>query len=569
MALEARVKRSRIAELLLASGHITREQLDNALEVQRQEKRMRPLGKVLVDLGYVSMAVVAAALATQMGLRFIDLSEYRINPEAVAAISEPFARRYLSLPIDINRDKNALVVAMSDPTNVLALDDLQIMTGYSIEPVVVAEDELIRLIDKLWKLGDNVSDVLQDAGAIGGPAEMSEIEKVSEVVDDAPIVKLVNLIISQAIRDRSSDVHIEPGEKELRVRYRIDGVLHEVMTVPRRIQSGVISRLKIMGDLDIAERRIPQDGRASMVVDRKAIDLRIASCPTVYGEQIVMRILDKSSVLINIEDLGFDDQLLADFQACYNKPYGLILVTGPTGSGKTTTLYATLNVLNQVDRKIITVEDPVEYRLAGINQTQVNPKAGLTFAAGLRSILRLDPDVIMVGEIRDMETAKIAVESSLTGHLVLSTLHANQAAGAVTRLTEMGIEPFLIGSGVECSLAQRLARRLCPHCKQPYEAPEDLVVRLHAERFFEGKTIFRPAPKGCERCSGTGYRGRLGLYELLKVDEDIERLIIERATTDDMTRLAIEKGMRTLRHDGFDRVAKGITSIEEILRVTI
>ncbi len=567
MALEARVKRSRIAEILLAAGHISKDQLEESLEKQGQEKPPRPLGKVMVDLGFVEEKIVAAALSSQMGLRFVELETYRVNPEAVATISEPFVRRYKALPIDINHDKNALVVAMADPTNVLALDDLQIMTGYSIEQVVVSEEELDRLVDKLWKIGDSMGDVFDDDDE--DEEDSKELGAVTEVVDEAPVVKLVNLIISQAIRDRASDIHVEPAEKELQVRYRIDGVLHDVMTVPRRIQNGVVSRLKIMGEINIAERRIPQDGRTSMVVDGKAIDLRIASCPTVYGEQIVMRILDKSSVLIQIEDLGLDEDVLKMYKASYTRPHGMILVTGPTGSGKTTTLYATLNAVNDSERKILTLEDPVEYRLGGINQTQINAKAGLTFSTGLRSMLRLDPDIIMVGEIRDAETAKIAVESSLTGHMVLSTLHANQAAGAITRLTEMGIEPFLISSGVEASLAQRLARRLCVHCKVESKRDSASIAEIGGEEYLEGVTFYAPSPKGCEKCSGTGYRGRLGLYELMVVDEEIERMVVDRASSEEITRLAITKGMKTLRDDGFAKIAKGLTSVEEVLRVTI
>jgi type IV pilus assembly protein PilB len=376
-------------------------------------------------------------------------------------------------------------------------------------------------------------------------------------------------LITQAVNDRASDIHVEPGERNLKVRYRIDGVLHEVMSPPKSVQAGITSRLKIMADINIAERRIPQDGRIGLKVQNKAIDIRVATLPTVYGEKIVMRLLDKSSVLLQLQDLGFQPQNFQRFQESYKKPYGMILVTGPTGSGKSTTLYATLNILNQPTVNIITVEDPVEYRLAGINQIQTNNKAGLTFSAALRSILRADPDIILIGEIRDRETAQIAVEAALTGHLVLSTLHTNDAPSAVTRLIEMGIEPFLVASSIDCILAQRLARKLCDRCKEPYmpTAEELLTAKFPWVEGEEIPKLFKAV--GCTSCGKTGYKGRMAVHEVLTVTEDVERLAVERASSEEIARMAQSQGMATLRDDGLEKVRQGLTSIEEILRVVV
>jgi type IV pilus assembly protein PilB len=396
----------------------------------------------------------------------------------------------------------------------------------------------------------------------------SDLANVTELVEDAPIVKFVNMLVTQAVGDRASDIHVEPAEHDLRIRFRIDGVLHEVMRSPRSIQAGVISRLKVMADINIAERRIPQDGRLSVAANGRKIDLRVATLPTVWGEKVVMRILDNSTASLELYDLGFSQANYDRYSLSFTKPYGMILVTGPTGSGKSTTLYATLNIVNRPEVNIITVEDPVEYRLAGINQVQANPKAGLTFAAALRSILRSDPDIVLIGEIRDQETAHIAVEAALTGHLVLSTLHTNDAPSAVTRLTEMGIEPFLVGSAVDCVLAQRLARMLCEKCKEAYEPTEEQLTALRFPDWEPGK----PAPMlykavGCANCSKTGYKGRLALHEVMAVTEEIERLTVERASAATIGNVAVDQGMQLLRHDGLRKVAQGITSIEEIFRV--
>jgi type IV pilus assembly protein PilB len=384
-------------------------------------------------------------------------------------------------------------------------------------------------------------------------------------------VKLVNGVLAQAVDEGASDIHFEPQARQMLVRFRHDGVLHETMTIPKHLQAGVVSRVKIMANLDIAERRIPQDGRIGLTVGGRPIDMRVAVLPTVYGEQIVIRLLDRSNAMMRLEDLGFSEAALSRYKRSFLKPYGAILVTGPTGSGKSTTLYATLNILNTEEKKIITVEDPVEYRLAGINQVQINPKAGLMFASGLRSIVRCDPDIIMIGEIRDRETAQIAVESALTGHLVLSTLHTNDAAGALSRLTEMGVEPFLTASAVDCVLAQRLVRKLCDRCKEPYQPTEEMMRRLvfpeDSIEHWEETRLFRAV--GCRHCNNTGYRGRMGVYEVMPVTEAVERLIVERKSADEIWRVAKAEGMTSLREDGLDRVLRGMTSIEEITRVIV
>lgn len=551
--------RERLGQILIESKQITEEQLKEALSVQTKTRKR--LGQILVDKGFCTEAEVTRALAVRMGLTYIDLSEIKIDPTAAMLISERLARRYVILPIGFEEKK--LVVVMADPANIFAIDDLRIMTGYEIKPVVSSESEILKAISDLKRVDETMHEIIDESEA----EEDVDFASIREVVDDAPIVKLVNMVLGQAISDGASDIHFEPQEKELRIRFRVDGVLHEIMASPKRIQAGVISRLKIMSDMNIAERRVPQDGRAGFAFNGKAVDMRVASLPTVYGEKIVIRILDKSSVLMKLTDLGFNPNVLKRYESSFKKPYGAILVTGPTGSGKSTTLYATLNVLNSPEKNIITVEDPVEYRLGGICQVQINPKAGLTFAAGLKSILRCDPDIVMIGEIRDKETAQIAVESALTGHLVLSTLHTNDAPGALLRMTEMGVEPFLIASAVDCVLAQRLARKLCSSCKEEYEPTvESLkVVNFPTINGEYPKKLHRA--KGCKKCGSSGYKGRIGVYEVMMVSETIERMITVRASTEEVAKVAIQEGMVNLRNDGLDKVRQGITSIEEILRV--
>jgi type IV pilus assembly protein PilB len=553
-----------LGHILVDRGLITPEQLLGAEDQQRTTGRS--LGRVLVDQRMVTEKDLVAALATQIGMDFVDLGDTDVDPRAATMISEPIMRRHGVLPIRFEDGK--LVVAMSDPSNVVAIDDVRTITKMDVKAVVATKDDVITAIGKYASMAEDIEAV---AGDLYGGAEddLPDLDDLEAVTEDAPIVKFVNLLITQAVSDGVSDIHIEPGESDLRVRYRIDGVLHEVMKSPRSIQNGVISRLKIMADVDIAERRIPQDGRIGLTVNGKQIDLRVSTLPTVYGEKVVMRILDKTSVMLSLDDLGFLDHNLKRFEEAYRKPYGMILVTGPTGSGKSTTLYATLNVVNQPGVNIVTTEDPVEYRLGGIAQVQVNPKVGLTFASALRSILRQDPDVILVGEMRDRETAHIGIEASLTGHLVLSTLHTNDAPSAVTRLTEMGIEPFLVGSAVDCVLAQRLARRVCPKCVDMVKPEAEMLKAAGFPDDIVEERPDVPVAVGCSSCSNTGYRGRLAIHEVMSVTEEIERLTVARASTEEITRTAVEQGMRQLREDGLAKVLLGRTTIEEVGRVII
>ncbi len=560
MVTAAKRKPKQLGQILLEEGLLTQEQLDRALEQHRNTPKS--LGRVLIDLGFIRERDLVKALAQQVGLDFVDLSEFPIEAAATTLLPEALSRRYRALPI-AERD-GKLYVAMSDPANVYALDDIRTVTGRDVQPVVATASDVEQAIQKYSSIGDEVEALASEAASIAEGEDTSDVEAA---IEDAPIVKLVNAIMTQAVTDRASDVHIEPTERDVRVRFRVDGVLHEVMHSPKNIQNGLLSRLKVMADLNIAERRVPQDGRISMNVANRALDLRVATLPTVFGEKIVIRILDKSQALLKLSDLGFHPGPFARYEVAYRKPYGAILVTGPTGSGKSTTLYATLNILNQIDRNIITVEDPVEYRLHGVNQIQVNIKAGLTFASALRSILRADPDIVLIGEIRDRETAMISIEAALTGHLVLSTLHTNDAPSAMTRLTEMEVETFLVASAVDCVIAQRLARKLCERCREPFvpERQQLLEAGVSESRLDGVEELFRAT--GCSSCSNTGYRGRMGLYEVMPVTEEIERLTVERASSDAIRAVAVEQGMMTLRDDGVDKALRGLTSLEEIARV--
>jgi type IV pilus assembly protein PilB len=560
-----------LPDVLLQDGLVTSAQLDEAWA--EHERSGAPLGHALVRLGHLTESELVRALASQIGLDFVDLSEHQVDAAAVTLLDPAVCRRHCVLPVAV-ADRR-LVLAMADPGNVFALDDVRHATGREVQPVVATRDDLLSAIERHCR---------EDAGSVdlagaGDEDDGDDLGTLKDVVDDSPIVKYVNMVVTQAVQDRASDIHVEPGEHHLRIRYRIDGVLHEVMESPRAIASGVVSRLKIMSDIDIAERRRPQDGRLSLTLGGRTVDLRVATLPTVWGEKVVLRILDNSATRLGLGDLGFTPANEDRFRDSYTKPYGMILVTGPTGSGKSTTLYATLNAVSKPDINVITVEDPVEYRLPGINQVQINAKAGLTFAAALRSILRSDPDVVLLGEIRDHETAQISIEAALTGHLVLSTLHTNDAPSAVTRLTEMDVEPFLVGSALDCVVAQRLARRLCPRCKEPTETTDQEVELLATAGVLlddrdpagggtDGPTtprLYRPV--GCPACSRTGYKGRLAVQEIMVVTEDIERLCVARASTAEIAEAARADGMRTLRQDGLGKVAAGHTTVEEILRV--
>ena len=551
-----------LGHILVEDGHISPAQLTLALDEQRLHGRS--LGRVLIEMEMISEDRLVAALATQAGLEFVDLTDFAVDGDAVRLVPEQVSRRHFALPIAHVDGK--LVVAMADPANVFAIDDIRSTTRLEVKPVVATKSDVLAAIDRFHR-GD--AEMNELASGFQDTDQGDALSTITEVVEDAPIVKFVNILITQAVQDRASDIHIEPAEKDLRVRFRIDGVLHEVMRSPRTITAGVTSRLKIMADINIAERRIPQDGRLSTVVNGKKVDLRVATLPTVWGEKIVMRILDNSTAMMQLSDLGFGAANYEVYAQSFAKPYGMILVTGPTGSGKSTTLYATLNIVSNPKLNVITVEDPVEYRLPGINQVQTNAKAGLTFASALRSILRSDPDVVLLGEIRDRETAHIAIEAALTGHLVLSTLHTNDAPSAIIRLTEMGIEPFLVGSALDCVLAQRLARKLCPKCKHEFTPTRQELVdmRMPISADEPVPTLYRPV--GCSACSKTGYRGRIALHEVMAVSEDIERLAVERASTLAISRVAKEQGMVTLRDDGLAKVKAGLTSMEEILRVVV
>jgi type IV pilus assembly protein PilB len=551
-----------LSEILIIRGFMPITSLDAFTgDAAADEAAVRDL----VEGGIVTESQVASARAAQLGLPFVDLTEFPVEQTAVALAPGPLLRRHNVLPIA--RDGDRLLLAMSDPRDVLAVDDIRAAVRLQVRPVVAERSDLAAAIDRFVRSDGELSElttaIVEEAAP--GPADLVPVTEPTE--DDAPIVRFVNLLISQAISDHASDIHIEPGERDVLVRYRIDGVLHEMQRAPKNIQNGVISRLKIMADIDIAERRKPQDGRISVVHGGRQIDLRVATLPTVHGEKVVMRILDNASTGLGMEQLQLLERNAEVYRRSYTKPYGMILVTGPTGSGKSTTLYTTLHAVARPEINVITVEDPVEYRMAGINQVQVNPKAGLTFASALRSILRSDPDVVLLGEIRDHETAQIAIEAALTGHLVLSTLHTNDAPSAVTRLIEMDIEPFLVGSALDCVVAQRLARRLCDRCRQPYQpAPEDLAALGFPVDPAEGMpTLYRP--QGCTSCSNTGFRGRIALQEVMPVTEDIERLAVARASSAEVGRAAIAQGMSTLRQDGWAKVRLGLTAIDEVLRV--
>lgn len=556
------VARGHVGRFLVETGEITMEQLEYALKKQEEWKdRKLFLGQVLVELGFASETAVARAVAAQAGVPFISLDEYPIDEAACKLLEPDVIRRYQALPIGF--EDNALLVAMAQPRNIIAIEDLQLLTGMEVRPVLVTDTELMLHMERMLRPQLDVQDL---------PEEEAEPEVLTAVAtEDKPAVRLANLIIGQAVHANASDVHIEPLERGLRVRFRIDGVLHETMSPPRHLHPALVTRIKVMSNMDIAERRIPQDGRTTLKVDGRLVDIRVASLPTAYGEKLTLRILDRQAKILTLQDLGFPEEEIQQFQEIINLPYGLILVTGPTGSGKSTTLYAVLNALNQTDKHIITIEDPVERRLDGVNQIQVNVQAGVTFASGLRSILRNDPDIVMVGEIRDHETARIAVESSLTGHLVLSTLHTNDAAGAITRLNDMGIEPYLTASSLVCVVAQRLVRTLCPHCKKPYQIPTRELLKsipdFPVEQDEEMVTLFKP--QGCIHCSTTGYRGRIGVFELLTVSERIAKMTLERRSATEIRQVATEEGMLTLRQQGFKPVKTGLTSLEELLRIVV
>jgi type IV pilus assembly protein PilB len=546
-----------LTDVIVDMGLVARERVDDAIATSRSSGTTPE--RVLVEEGILSHDGLARALAERYGLDHLDLGVFSVDMGAANLVTTAAAKRYQAVPVAFV-DKRTLLVAMTDPSNVLAVDDIAIMTGFEVRVAVAAPEDIAALISRL----DRLDDVVAATGQLASEEAQAEVVELHETDDDAPVVKLVNQIVAQAVEQGASDVHLAPDGKETRVRFRVDGVLHDITTVPRKMGPGVVSRVKIMAELDISERRLPQDGRVGLTVDGRHVDLRVVTLPSVHGESIVMRILDKDSVVMKLEKLGMGGEERERFEHAFHQTHGAVLVTGPTGSGKSTTLYAALQELNTPEKNIITVEDPVEYQVEGITQVQVSPKAGLTFATGLRAMVRADPDVIMVGEIRDRETAQIAIESALTGHLVLSTLHTNDAPSAITRMIEMGIEPFLVASALDCVLAQRLVRTLCSHCKKRTIISAE-VLRQNGYKALVDLEAYEPV--GCRRCGGSGYRGRAGIYEVMSVTPEIRALALERRAAEQLGEVALQQGMRRLRDDGLDKVRQGRTSIAELARV--
>lgn len=553
-------KNLRLGDMLVSSGKLSREQLEEAINLQKTEKTKR-LGEIIVELGYTSEEDVLKMIEEQLGIPILDLANYNVNPKATAMVPENIARKYDLIPVDVL--DNELLVAMSDPLNIFALDDIRLVTGMKLRTALASKTVIERTVNKYYSQ-EGSRKIVKEFEEEFVPGSQMEIEDSEQLdVNSAPVVKLVNTIISQAMRNKASDIHIEPYEGIIRVRIRIDGDLQEIMRFSKRSHMAIVTRIKIMGRMDIAERRLPQDGRVEMEIEGRGIDMRISSLPTLYGEKIVIRLLDGDGFVFSKEDLGFSDQDLKTFDKIIHHPYGIILVTGPTGSGKSTTLYTVLKDLNKEAQNIITVEDPVEYKLQGINQVQVNNKAGLTFASGLRSILRQDPDIIMVGEIRDSETAEIAVRASITGHLVLSTLHTNDTASTIARLVDMGIEPYMVSTSIIGIVSQRLVKRLCPSCRVEYPADDREKELLGVEN---GRELKLYKAKGCNKCI-RGYRGRIPIHEVMYLDENIRKLIDRRSSTNEIKKQAMSGGMTTLK-DSVNRIAiEGITSMEEVMRI--
>jgi type IV pilus assembly protein PilB len=544
-----------IGEVVVDLGFADRQTVDDAVETARSQGR--PTGLVLVEQGVLRHDQLARVVAERFGLDYVDLTIFDLDMGAVNLLNPDAAKRYQAVPIGFT-DDGTLLLAMADPTNVLTIDDVAMMTGRRVRPVAASVEDLNLLLTRLSSMEESIADIVDEVPEGDDEADL----QLDDADSDAPVIKLVHSIVAQAVQQGASDIHVNPEEGDTRVLFRVDGVLAPAATVRRKMAMGVVSRIKIMGDLDISEKRIPQDGRFALTVDGRRVDIRVVTLPLVYGEGVVLRILDKGTVVQGLDGLGMPVQALEQFSSAIQKPNGAVLVTGPTGSGKSTTLYAALHALNDGERSILTIEDPVEQRIAGIKQMQIAPKAGVTFDVGLRSMLRADPDVIMVGEIRDRETAHIAVEAALTGHLVLSTLHTRDAPSALGRLIDMGIEPFLVSSAVDCIVAQRLVRLLCKHCKKPQTLSETVL----AEHGLSGAQPYEPV--GCSRCGGSGYRGRLGVYEVMSVSEQIRALILERASVDLMVSVAVSEGMRRLRDDAIDKVREGLTSVAEVERMT-
>src|SRR5580704_5552971 len=560
---------NRLGELLVREKLISLSQLRHAQD--EQQKSGQNLGYTLAKLGYVSDDEITSFLSQQYRVPTIDLEEYEVDAEVLKLVPKEPCERHKVLPI--SRTGNALIVAMADPTNLNAIDDLKFLTGYNIEPVIASETAIVAAVEKYYNVGPSYEDVMAgfDEGEIEVTGDVEdvnllELEKASE---DAPVVRLCNMILLNAIKKGASDIHIEPYEKKLRVRYRVDGVLQEEMTPPLKLKNAIASRIKIMSSLDIAERRLPQDGRIKLKLGKgREMDYRVSILPTLWGEKIVMRLLDKGNLQLDMAKLGFDPKPLEDFLWAVHQPWGMTLVTGPTGSGKTTTLYSALSDLNKPAHNISTAEDPVEYNLHGINQVQMQDSIGLNFAMALRSFLRQDPDILMVGEIRDFETAEISVKAALTGHMVLSTLHTNDAPATISRLLNMGVEPFLITASVNLVLAQRLARKICSECKQPMKYEKKILedCGFSAEQVATGKLV---KGAGCRTCNGSGYKGRVALYEVMKFADNLKEMVLQGASTSELKMGAIKNGMSTLRASGIRKIMDGVTTPEEVMRVTM
>jgi len=562
---------SRLGELLVRSSLITREQLMKALEEQKSSGGQLRLGSILIRDGFISEPELTAFLSKQYSVPSINLAEFEIDQAVVKLLPVEVVQKYQAIPV--NRSGSTLILAMSDPSNIFAIDDIKFMTGYNVEVVVASDTGIKSAIDKYYDQSASLADIMgdldmEDLEVIADHEEV-DVTSLERATEDAPVVKLVNMILSDAIKRKASDIHIEPYERTFRVRYRIDGVLYEVMKPPLKLKNAITSRVKIMAELDIAERRLPQDGRIKIKLGGgKDMDFRVSVLPTLFGEKIVMRLLDKASLQLDMTKLGYEPEALTHFKEAIHKPFGMVLVTGPTGSGKTVSLYSALAELNKTTENISTAEDPVEFNFAGINQVQMHEDIGLNFATALRSFLRQDPDIIMIGEIRDFETAEIGVKAALTGHLVLSTLHTNDAPSTINRLLNMGIEPFLVASAVNLITAQRLARRVCGECKEIDEVPIQALIDAGVSP-EEAPAYVCYKGRGCARCNNTGYKGRVGFYQVMPMFEEIRELILNGANTAEIKRESMRLGVKTMRQSGLTKLKEGVTSFEEVLRVTM
>jgi len=565
-----------MTDVFVSSGLVSEEQLARAVEKQRQLKTQEPVGDLLVSMGLITERDRVRCLGEQWGVPYVDLTEIHIPDDVTGAVTQELARRFKVVPIE--RGDKKITLAMKNPLDIFAIDEIRLITGKEVEALIATAEDILAAITANYRTEVNVTEAVTnvmkdlDEATItltgGGDEDGITLEQLKELSGEAPVVRLANMIISRGITDKASDIHIEPAKDCLRIRYRVDGILQDGMTLPKKAQASITSRFKIMADMDIAEKRAPQDGRISATIEGKPYDFRVSTLPAVFGEKIVMRVLDKSNISVGLNKLGLLPYTYDMFESMIQRTYGIILVTGPTGSGKSTTLYSVLSKLNSGEKNILTIEDPVEYELSGITQSMVNNRAGMTFASGLRSMLRQDPNIIMVGEMRDQETAMIAIEAALTGHLVISTLHTNDAPGAVARLLDMGIESFMIASSVVGVMAQRLLRTVCAKCKEQYTPPRDAIKRLgmNLDILDKGEVTFYRG-RGCDTCKGTGYKGRVGVYELMPITDKVRELILARASSYAIREAAIEAGMRTLKDDAMEKILLGITTLEESLRV--